>query len=125
MKLTTTLLTFLCLTIALWADNSISIREDSRYGQVVNGYIDEAVLVVDLHGAYAEQSLYITYSDHGEIGNSKWSEITHRFELPEKATVTDMWLWIGDSVMQATIEEVSLTQAMYDSITSQKSKTST
>lgn len=102
------------------AENALSIREDTRDPKVVRGYISEAVLVVDIRGGYAEQSLYLRYGDNGAIGNGTTCEVDHRFTLPGKTTGTDLWLWIGDSIMQAQIKDVYTAQHMYDSITAQK-----
>ncbi|MGM0444152.1 MAG: VIT domain-containing protein [Fibrobacterota bacterium] len=116
-----TVLSIICIwTGLLFAAGSLSVREDSQYGRVVPGYIEEAQLVVDISGGFAEQSLYITYSDRGEIGGESFSEIVHSFSLPPESVVGDMWLWIGDSIMQAEIMEQTAAQEDYDSITAQK-----
>ncbi|MBI5648460.1 MAG: T9SS type A sorting domain-containing protein [Ignavibacteriae bacterium] len=82
------------------------------------GYIDKATLVVQPHGAYVEQALYLSYGDHGAFGSNPNVEIVHRFRLPANAVVNDLWLWIGDSVMQAIMLDVWKARAIYDSITS-------
>jgi hypothetical protein len=95
----------------------LTIRSDS-YGSKP-GYIDNATLVVEPHGAYVEQSLYLSYSDHNQFPASQ-VEIVHRFELPANAVINDLWLWIGDSVMQARMLDTWTARAIYDSIVSRK-----
>jgi hypothetical protein len=99
------------------AVNSLSVLDPAIYGSKP-GYIDQAVLVVEPHGAYAEQSLYITYSDHAQFESSSKLEIVHRFELPQGAAINDLWLWIGDSVMQAIVIDTWTGRHIYDSIVS-------
>jgi len=93
----------------------LTVRSDG-YGSK-SGYIDEAILVVEPHGAYVEQSLYLSYSDHNQYTSSQ-VEIIHRFELPANAVVNDLWLWIGDSVMQAIMLDTWTARSIYDSIVS-------
>ena len=76
-------------------------------------------MVVEPYGAYTEQSLYIKYSDHGQFLGGKVL-VTHKFDLPEGAVVNDLWLWIGDCVMQALILERKHAQGIWDTVTSFK-----
>jgi hypothetical protein len=82
------------------------------------GYIDQATLVIEPHGGYVEQSLYLTYADHNQFPGSSAVEIVHRFPLPANAVANDLWLWMGDSVMQAIMLSTWSARAIYDSITS-------
>lgn len=95
----------------------LTVRSDS-YGSKP-GYIDKATLIVEPHGAYVEQSLYLSYADHNQYPFSQ-VEIVHRFELPANAVINDLWLWIGDSVMQAKMLDTWKARAIYDSIVSRK-----
>lgn len=111
-------LPFFLLAFAITISHAqLTVRSDA-YGSKP-GYIDKATLVVEPHGAYVEQSLYLTYSDHNQYPSSQ-VEIVHRFELPANAVVNDMWLWIGDSVMQARMLDTWTARAIYDSIVSKK-----
>lgn len=109
---------FLCCP-ALWAVNQLSVQNPAVYGSRP-GYIDEATLVVEPHGAFVEQSLYLNYSDHHVFNTSAGLEVVHRFELPAGSVVNDMWLWIADSVMQAICLDTWTARAIYDSIVSFK-----
>ncbi len=100
--------------ITTFAVNDLSVHETTSHGSAP-GFIDWATLVVAPHGNYVEHSLYLKYSDHNQY-NSNSLEIVHRFELPQGAVINDMWLWMGDSVMQAKMYDVWSAQAIYDSI---------
>ncbi|MBL0177483.1 MAG: T9SS type A sorting domain-containing protein [Ignavibacteria bacterium] len=110
------LLAFLIVLLALPARAQLTVKT-TAYG-TKPGYIDQATLVVEPHGAYVEQSLYLSYSDHNQFAGSSIVEIVHRFRLPANAVVNDLWLWIGDSVMQAIMLDTWRARAIYDSITS-------
>ncbi|NUN10871.1 MAG: T9SS type A sorting domain-containing protein [Ignavibacteriaceae bacterium] len=83
-------------------------------------YIRNALLVAEPHGAYVEQSLYLEYTDNNAFPNSHNVEIIHRFELPEGSVVNDLWLWIGDDIMQGMILDVWKARWIYDSIVAMK-----
>ncbi|MGE5680282.1 MAG: VIT domain-containing protein [Bacillota bacterium] len=110
---------FLFPIINLFAVNDLVIKLPNSYSSV-KGYIDKATLVLEPHGGYSEQSLYLNYSDHHQFSSSQQVEIIHRFELPQGAVVNDMWLWIGDSVMQAKVLDTWTARHIYDSITTTK-----
>jgi len=99
----------------VFATNDLTV---SRPGSSITkpAYMDNSVLVVEPHGGYAEQSLYITYSDHGGFSGYTNVQITHRFELPTGAVINDMWLWIGDSIVQAVMVDTWKARHIYDSI---------
>jgi hypothetical protein len=99
-----------------FSNNDLSIRQNVQHPQVASGYIDDATLVVEPYGAYCEQSLYVKYSDHGAFSGQNLL-IMHSFELPQNAVANDLWLWMGDSVMQAKIFERKYAQNLWDSIT--------
>jgi hypothetical protein len=84
----------------IFALNELTVRVPDIYLSYP-GYIDKATLVVEPYGGYSEQSLYLEYSDHGQFSSGQKVEIIHRFELPQGAVINDLWLWMGDSVMQA------------------------
>lgn len=102
----------------LHASNEISVKDPTKYG-AKPGYIEKATLVVEPFGSYVEQSLYLEYSDRKQF-DSDLLEIVHRFELPKDAVINDLWLWIGDSVMQAQMLDTWSARAIYDSIVATK-----
>ncbi len=112
---------FLCLFLSMpaLAVNILSVQDPQQYGSAP-GFIDDATLVVEPHGGYVEQSLYLSYSDHGQYPAGRQIEIVHRFELPPGSVINDLWLWIADSVMQAIMMDTWTARAIYDSIVSHK-----
>ncbi len=113
------LLLFTSLAVPSISSSQLSVKGDGIYA-VRPGYIDQATLVIDPHGAYVGQSLYLTYSDHNQFSPATQIEIVHRFQLPAGAVVNDMWLWIGDSLMKAAMYNTWTARHIYDSIVTSK-----
>ena len=105
---------FLLSTFSFGA-NGLSIADRAIHG-TVPGYIVQAKAVIEPFGSFAELDLYLIYSDNGQ-GKDPQLEIHHLFDLPVGASVKDLWLWIGDSIMQAKILKNSDAQAIYDQVT--------
>jgi len=112
-------LVIIFIQLPSFAANELSVLTD-EIGSTKPGYMDKVLLVMEPHGGYFEQSLYINYSDHHQFPGHKDVEIVHRFELPEGTVINDMWLWIGDSVMQAIMYDTWTATAIYDSIVTNK-----
>jgi hypothetical protein len=110
------LITFASQILAL---DELIVRVPDIYSSYP-GYIDKSTIVIEPHGGYAEQSLYLEYSDHHQFSVGQKVEIIHRFELPQGAVINDLWLWIGDSVMQAIMLDTWTARSIYDSIVSMK-----
>jgi hypothetical protein len=106
-------------TSKILALNELIVRVPDIYVSYP-GYIDKSTIVIEPHGGYAEQSLYLEYSDHYQFNEGQKVEIIHRFELPQGAVINDLWLWIGDSVMQAILLDTWTARGIYDSIVSMK-----
>ena len=85
-----------------------------------SGFIDQATIVVEPHGAFIEQSLYLHYSDHNQYPSQKLVEIVHRFQLPSGAVINNMWLWMGDSAVKAIMLDTWTARHIYDSVVSKK-----
>ncbi len=106
---------FVCfLSVSTYAVNEITVKDNNLHGSKP-GFIENATLVIEPHGGYVEQSLYLEYSERNQF-TSNLLEIVHRFELSKDAVVKDMWLWIGDSVMQARMYDTWSARKIYDSI---------
>jgi hypothetical protein len=114
-----TLIFSLSFFTSLYAINDLIVKVPDVY-ENKPGYIDNAVLVIEPHGSYIEQSLYLEYSDHNQFAEYGGVEIIHRFELPQGSVINDMWLWIGDSVMQARMLSTWAARHIYDSIVTMK-----
>ena len=98
----------------------------SNYLRVVNvrqstwgpqGTIEKAVLSIHPKGGYVEQGLYLTFSDRGNYFSSGDSlEIQFDFELAKEAYITDLWLWVEDSLMRALIMDRWTATNIYEGI---------
>ena len=106
---------FFAVSSNILASNELSVLT-SGVGSSRPGYIKQSVLVVEPHGGYVEQSLYLEYTDNNQFPGRSDVEIVHRFELPEGSVINDLWLWIGDEVMQAIMLDTWTATAIYDSI---------
>ncbi len=93
----------------------LTVEDPTQYG-TKPGYIDSTVDIVRPNGAYVEQSLYVWYSDHDQHPGNGKLEIVHRFTLPQGAVVNNMWLWIGDTLVQAKMFSTWTARHIYDSI---------
>jgi hypothetical protein len=93
----------------------LTVQDPTVYG-TKPGYIDRTTLVVEPHGAFVEQSLYVWYSDHNQYPGNNNLEIVHRFTLPQGSVINDMWLWIGDTVVKAKMFDTWTARHIYDSI---------
>jgi hypothetical protein len=115
-------LTFALLSVSnvFGAVNDLKVRQPFS-GVTYPGYFKRATLVVEPHGGYVEQSLYIEYSDKNQFGS--WEnriEVDHKFELPKGSVVNDLWLWIGNNVVQARIIDTWRAKKIYDSVVASK-----
>ena len=111
-------LSIFVLSHSLFAANDLSIKDNTSHGSKP-GYIQKATLVIEPFGGYCEESLYLEYTDNKQF-TSNLLEIVHRFELPVSSVINDMWLWIGDSVMQAKMYDTWTGRHIYDSIVATK-----
>jgi len=118
-KILILLLLLIPFTGSVYAINDLTAKVPNSYTSKP-AYIDNAVLVVEPHGGYVEQSLYVNYSDHNTLSPSNNIEIIHRFELPKGSVVNDLWLWIDGKIMQALILDTWKARAIYDSIVAMK-----
>jgi hypothetical protein len=86
-----------------------------RSGQ---GSIDEATLTIKPKGIYAEHDLFLTFSSRGTpLTSAKDTlEVSFSFALPPDAHITDSWLWVGDSIVQAKIFDRSTASSVYEAI---------
>lgn len=99
------------------AGNILTVHDPLQYG-ASPAFIDTCILEIEPHGSYIEQSLILTYSDHGQYSPDTKLEVVHQFELPKGAVINDLWLWMPDTVMKAIVIDTWTAQTIYDSIVS-------
>ena len=93
----------------------LTVQDPTLYG-TEPGYIDQATLVVEPHGAYVEEAMYVSYADHNQYPGDQFLEVVHRFTLPPGSVINDLWLWIGDTVVKAKMFDTWTARHIYDSI---------
>ena len=112
-------LLFISLTYvpSLFSYNNLRVVNVRQGSWGYQGTIEKAVLSIHPKGGYVEQGLYLTFSDRGYSflpGDSL--EIQFDFELPKNAYVTDLWLWVEDSLMRALIMDRWTATNIYEGI---------
>jgi len=83
------------------------------------GRIEETTLAIRPRGLYMEYGLFLTISPRGTaMANAAYTnlEVVLNFGLPPNAIVTDSWLWVGDSIMQAEIKDYWSASSIYEAI---------
>jgi hypothetical protein len=81
------------------------------------GTIEEAVVSVRPKGIFVEYGVYLTLSARGtRFSGGTPLEIAYEFTLPEKAIVTDSWLWVEDEIVRAEIMDVWTASQIYEDI---------
>lgn len=81
------------------------------------GTIEDATFSLEPKGIYTEVGLFLTFSAR----NTRYKpgdtlEVVLNFSLPEKAIVTDSWLWIDDLIIRADILDRWTASNIYEEI---------
>lgn len=121
-KIITLLLVSISLiSVAQYGNDYLRIG-DVRYSwSSYPGSIDTAVFEIKPKGLYTEIGVYLDISTRGTNFVSGDSlEIQMSFKLPDKADVTDMWLWIGDSIVKADVYDKWTASQIYEDIVSRR-----
>ncbi|NJK86592.1 MAG: T9SS type A sorting domain-containing protein [Bacteroidales bacterium] len=63
-----------------------------------------------------EYGLYLTFSADNYFSSYDTLEVVLNFDLPDKAIITDSWLWIGDDISKALIMDQWTATLIYESI---------
>jgi Ca-activated chloride channel family protein len=81
------------------------------------GSIDSVLFEVRPKGIYSEVSMTLNLSTRGTSYKSGDSlEIQMSFTLPDKTEITDMWLWVGNTPVQADILDRWTAGLIYENI---------
>ena len=114
---TIVVLSVFCFLSDVYADNILTVHDPLAYS-AKQAYIDTCIIEIEPHGSYVEQSITLTYSDHGQYSSEQQLEVVHYFELPQGAVIDDLWLWMPDTIMRAIVLDTWTAQSIYDSIVS-------
>lgn len=93
----------------------VSDVRNSTYS--TQGTIEECLLSVRPKGLFMEFGLYLSFSSRGSnFKPSDSLEVVLNFSLPDKAVITDSWLWIGNEICQASLLDVFSASQIYENI---------
>lgn len=107
---------FIFSTFQTYSQNSLTVGNPQN-NTTQKGTIEEAFLSIRNKGLYLEYGLYLTFSGRGSTYKSSDSlEIVLNFILPQKAVVTDSWLWIQNNICKANILDIWSASGIYENI---------
>lgn len=80
--------------------------------------IDSVLLEIKPRGAFAEIGMYLNFSVRETIfqGSPDSLEMHMIFKLPPESEVIDMWLWVGDSIMEAGMYDKWTANSIYEGL---------
>lgn len=84
--------------------------------------IDTLVFEVKPKGLYAEVGMYFDFSvpENSWYGDYDSLEIEMIFKLPEQVEVTDMWLWVWDTIVHAGMYDRWTANQIYEGIVNRR-----
>ncbi len=84
--------------------------------------IEDVTMEVRPAGKFYEVDLYMTYRVNPNEYTSEFDtfEVVHFFRLPSHVSITDSWLWVGDTIMKADILERSTAFNIYEGIVNRR-----
>lgn len=90
-----------------------------KYGQ---GTIEESVISIRPMGLYMEYGVYLTFSARGNYAFAATDtvEVQFSFDLPQNAIVHDLWLWIDQDIIRASILDQWTASSIYEGIVKRK-----
>lgn len=115
------LLAFICLSLVSFGQTSLRVGDVRVTGVTKQATIEDILLSIRPKGLFLEYGLYLTFSARDlnyKVNDSL--EVVLQFNLPEKAIVTDSWLWIGNDICQAAILDVWTASNIYENIVNRR-----
>jgi len=85
--------------------------------------IEEALITFEPKGSYTELGIYLVFSARGNeqlFAEGANLEVNYGFELPEKALVTDSWLWVEEDIIRAQILDRWTANTIYEGIVNRR-----
>jgi Ca-activated chloride channel family protein len=84
--------------------------------------ITENIFSVKDKGSYSEVSSYLTFkaTNPEKFNANTQIELISFFQLPEEYQVSNLWLWVGDDIMEARIYDKWTAQRIYEGIVDRK-----
>ncbi|MBK8954717.1 MAG: T9SS type A sorting domain-containing protein [Saprospiraceae bacterium] len=114
-------LTFICLYSNVQSQASLTVGDVRTSWITKQGTVEEVLLSVRPKGLFMEYGLYLSFSAKGQNYKVNDSlEVVLQFTLPEKAIVTDSWLWIGEDICQAALLDIWTASNIYENIVNRR-----
>lgn len=105
----------------LFAQNTLQVNDPQSWWNYSQGNIEEATISIKPQGIYTEYGLYLTFSAKTTyLENLKNLEVVLNFDLPKEASVTDLWLWVGNDIMKALIMDKWKASSIYENIVARR-----
>lgn len=105
------------------AKNSLRVKNPDQF-EGVAGSIKETTLAFRPLGAYMKCEMFLTFTPGEYLENSSNTsdllEVIYEFELPEKAIITESWLWINDVIVPAKIKDINSAIATFEAHVNRK-----
>ena len=109
-----------CMPLIAFAQNAatfLNVANPRNPGLIRQGTIEEATYSVRPKGIYTEVGVYLTFSARGaQFFNGEQLEVYFNFTLPEGASITDSWLWVGEDIIQAILIDRQTATEIYEGI---------
>lgn len=112
---------FICLSAIIFGQTSLRVGDVRVTGVTKQATIEDILLSIRPKGLFLEYGLYLTFSAKDlnyKVNDSL--EVVLQFNLPEKAIVTDSWLWIGNDICKAAILDVWTASNIYENIVNRR-----
>lgn len=114
------LLMLFCATGVI-AQNYLKVLDPQQTWYSYQGTIEEATMSVSPKGLFSQVSLYLTFSARGTSFSSESQlETVLNFSLPKGSFVTDLWLWIGDSISKGVLLDTWTASSIYEGIVNRR-----
>lgn len=108
---------------SLHSQFSYWVTDPQTWWGTPNATIEEALFTFEPKGAYTEVGMYLVFSagEYTQVFDPAADlEVNYFFELPEKAMVTDSWLWVEEDIIRAKILDRWLASTIYENIVNRR-----
>lgn len=119
------LIVFICVLISI---NTTAAAQNMRMSNPDRGWENTGVILTENiysitdKGAYSIVNSYLSFraNDPSEFSEGAQVELHAWFQLPESYEVTDLWLWVGDDIMQARMYDRWTAERIYEGIVNRR-----
>ncbi|MBU2493557.1 MAG: T9SS type A sorting domain-containing protein [Bacteroidetes bacterium] len=106
---------------SLFAQTQLTVSDPQSWWGGGQGTIEESVISINPLGIYSEIGMYLTFSAKSlNYHHSDTLEVVLDFDLPAEAIITDLWLWVGDSIVKAQMLDKWSASDIYENIVNRR-----